>query len=672
MTMTQVELDADVRKRRVRAERLSSPARAIRLLVPVWGERFVRVFLDCSLPTLFAPGNIPALVAALPCRFVVMTRAVDLPMFGDHPAWERLKSLCPVDVKFVDDLIGTTAVNHSTTITLAYQREVEAAGDADRDICFFFLTADYVVADGSLAAVLKRMSAGASGVLATSLQCVDDVLPVLFRQIRCTAAGLQGPQSAIAKFAPRELVSRALEHIHPVATANTVDFMAAHNSHTNKLFWRADPDTLIGRFYLMHMICIRPETDDFVISSSCDYSFIPEMCPSGNVDVMTDSDEYFVIEAQPIDHEQSFLTAGPLLPRVVATSLDEWATAEHRDNARHTIIYHAGPIAPSVSQTIARADAFVANVAALLKPTPVPHRDHPHWRWARAVHKLETGGDLSRADREALDRGRVKEYRGRGGKRLMGFRNALVGTPLDYRSWHPRWVDYAAPLDRLRSIVNPSKRLIILASAPYDLAVWSLQFGSPTLSCPFEGLMGPDDTHRRNAGKFDAAFVILDEDEVKSIDHLRSRLIVMMKSGAPILLVVINPRPRRLRRFNDTVARNIVRLADARLSWVAVHYVPSSQIRVSVQRAMENLSLRAVRHPLSQAFLAIILAPPLALLSLALNLRHRAGSRAGHLPRQCSSVFFELRVADNVDEAAKPQPVPIDTRLPTGVGEGGR
>jgi hypothetical protein len=485
-------------------------------------------------------------------------------------------------------------------------------------------------------------------------------------------SGRSNARRPAGRVAPRELVSCALKHIHPVATANTVDFTAAHNSHTNKLFWRADPDTLIGRFYLMHMICIRPETSDFVISSSCDYSFVPEMCPSGNVDVMTDSDEYFVIEAQPIDHEQSFLTAGPLLPRVVAASLDEWATAEHRDNARHTIVYHAGPIAPSVLQTVAQADAFVADVAALLKPTPVPHRDHPHWRWARAVHKLETGGELSRADREALDGGRAKEYRSRGGKRLMGFRTALVGTPLDYRSWHPRWLDYAAPLDRLRSIVNPSKRLIILASAPYDLAIWSLQFGSPTLSGPFEGLMGPDDTHRRNAGKFDVALVVLEEDEAKSIGHLRSRLIVMMKSGAPILLVVINSRPRRLRRFNDTIARNIVRLADSRLSWVATHYVPSSQIRVSVQRAMENLSRRAIRHPLSQAFLAIILAPPLALLSLALNLWHRAGSRTGYLPRQCSSVFFELRVADNLDEAAKPQPVPAEVRLPNSVGQGGR
>ena len=60
---------------------------------------------------------------------------------------------------------------------------------------------------------------------------------------------------------------------------------------------------MLGRFYLMHMLCVRPEVTDFIIGSSCDYSFIPEMCPSGNVDAITDSDEYLVIEMQPRMHE---------------------------------------------------------------------------------------------------------------------------------------------------------------------------------------------------------------------------------------------------------------------------------------------------------------------------------------------------------------------------------
>ena len=56
---------------------------------------------------------------------------------------------------------------------------------------------------------------------------------------------------------------------------------------------------MVGRFFLMHMIAIRPETSDFIIAAPSDYSLVPELCPSGKVVRMTDSDDYFVVECQP-------------------------------------------------------------------------------------------------------------------------------------------------------------------------------------------------------------------------------------------------------------------------------------------------------------------------------------------------------------------------------------
>ena len=44
-----------------------APPQAVKLLLPVWGYRFVRQFLECCLPTLLAPGNVPALAGTLPC-----------------------------------------------------------------------------------------------------------------------------------------------------------------------------------------------------------------------------------------------------------------------------------------------------------------------------------------------------------------------------------------------------------------------------------------------------------------------------------------------------------------------------------------------------------------------------------------------------------------------------
>ena len=59
------------------ANGLRPPPRAVRLLLPVWGYRYVRQFLEFSLPTMLAAGNVPALAKALPCTFVLLTSADD-------------------------------------------------------------------------------------------------------------------------------------------------------------------------------------------------------------------------------------------------------------------------------------------------------------------------------------------------------------------------------------------------------------------------------------------------------------------------------------------------------------------------------------------------------------------------------------------------------------------
>jgi hypothetical protein len=675
------ERDLNSRKDLKREERLRSPPKQLCVVLPVWGARYVNLFLSYSLPTLLAPGNVPALSAQLPCRFVVMTSAADLTLFEDHPAWRRLQSLCAVDFRLIDDLI--TGSNYSTTITLAYLRVVVQTGDAMCDTCFFFLVSDYIVADGSFAAVLARMKAGASGVQAANMQTVNDALERLFsscsrdtgislpkRGLAAAAAapskasGMRrdldprypdfalDPENPVAVFRPRELVSLALERLHPATIANMVDFPACHNAHTNRLFWRADPRTVIGRFYLMHMICIRPETSDFTIGSSCDYSFIPEMCASGNVDVMTDSDKYLVLEFQPLDHESSFLRAGPLTPEILATSLNEWATAHHRDNARHSIIYHADDIAPSVSRAIEAADAFVAQVGRSLRAEPVPHRDHPYWRGAIAAHRFATGEPPTAADRAALVGMRQNESRGPLGDLLQRFQQWLVGLPFDCRPWQPRWLDFADVMARLRSVLDPSKQLLVASGHPLDLIDWTCRLGIPAQTCDLDFLTTPNDAHRRrNAGRFDVALLILGEDDLQRSAPLPRGLLTVMRPQAAILAVIVNARRSNRREFNYSIGTGISRLFDVRFAVTAIRYVAASRQRLTMQRALESITRRAVHHPKSYGLAALLAGPPLALASFVMNSKERALASSGPVPQLCSSVCIELRVDDGVEKS---------------------
>lgn len=74
--------------------RRSTPPAAVKLLLPVWGYRFVRQFLDVGLPTLLAPGNLPALARTLPCEFVILTSEEDEPFIRLHPTFRALSDIC--------------------------------------------------------------------------------------------------------------------------------------------------------------------------------------------------------------------------------------------------------------------------------------------------------------------------------------------------------------------------------------------------------------------------------------------------------------------------------------------------------------------------------------------------------------------------------------------------
>ena len=123
-----------------------------------------------------------------------------------------------------------------------------------------------------------------------------------------------------------------------------------------------------------------------MVGSSCDYSFIPEMCPSGNVHVLVDSDDYLVVEMQKRSHERNFVRLGAVKQRAVAESLAEWATATHRKNAHSAVVFHAADLPPALDTVIAELDAYIEAIEHSL-PSPQPHRNHPYWLGAMAAHE---------------------------------------------------------------------------------------------------------------------------------------------------------------------------------------------------------------------------------------------------------------------------------------------
>jgi hypothetical protein len=498
------------------ARALPAPT-AIEFLLPAWGFHHIRTFLDFGLPSLLAPGNLPALSRTLPCSFVILTRREDVPILLQDPGCLRLGEFCKLDIQTIDELI--IEGHHSVTLTLAYERAIRARGSAIRDTCFFFLVADFLISDGTLARVYDCIRAGANGVLGGSFQIVAEDASADLRP-------LVNSRQELA-LSPRRLMALALNHLHAVMLAKVVNVPLCHDPLANRLFWRADKQTLLGRFFLLHMIAIRPEITSFSISAPCDYSFVPELCPSGKVEVMSDSDDYLIIEMQPRQHETARIRPGPFDVAAFGYSLMEWTTAQHRANARHTVIFHGGEIPPATSKVAAQADAFMHELERHWLAPPKPHREQAYWTRAVGDWRAAGGGPAG------------STQPGRRVHALPRLRTALFGRVPAVRPWHPRWPDFQRLRSLLQKQFRKGERLLVVGASP-GFAAWMETTGWVVEVRELAFCAAGQTIAESSASSFAGALLLIDADNT---DISISALLQIEKSvrhGAPLVVMVTN------------------------------------------------------------------------------------------------------------------------------------
>lgn len=598
------------------------PLKAVKFLIPVWGELYVSQFMKVALPTWLAPGNIPAVAAAQDAEIVFLTNYEGEATIRAHPAFDELSARIRVRMHNIDHLI--IATNHSTTITLAYEEAVRAEGEAALDTCFFFLVSDFIVADGSFRNAFRRIEEGYDGVLAGNFQVVaEDASAWLEAKLEDSPTALSLP--------PRELMSWGLHHLHPATIANTVNFRHSHNAHSNRLFWRVDADTLLGRFFLMHMLCIRPEVTNFSISSSCDYSFIPELCPSDNVAIVSDSDEYLVIEMQPQRHELGSMRLGPRDPIQFAETLSEWTTARHRKNARTSLVFHAADVSPEFSAVEAEADVYLASVAQHLTPEPQPHRDHPYWTGAIAAWREAVGKPLSDFEwRIVLGYTSPLAKKERTSERLKGLGIRLLGRPPFVRAWHPRWPDYQLVLDHLKSDSGGAlQRQIRISDAPTVFTATVDDQGQSIYRIRKSAFLQRwPEYYTALEGSFDACLIELQDFEFGDAGSIVMKVAPLLKPGAKILVSLSN----RFTSLDGNGLGSLLASLTAGIQWerddaVATVVLPTGEHRQRVHRAIGELGRTIRSRPLFGMFVLAAISLPLFGASWLTNLGTKREAR---------------------------------------------
>ena len=347
--------------------------RPTRIVTYAWGEKYIGDLLSMTLPALLAPGNLPYVASVLACEVVILSEEGAFPRILADPVVRRIRELCPLRLIGLDDLIPAPD-KYGMALTYVLHRGFSDLGPAVTDTWLLFLNADFILADGSLRTLVRRLAEGRDFVLSPSY-CVnaDAVGPGLLERI--------DPDSKALSIAPREMAALVLRHRHNTIRGKTVNQPMFSARHMDQFYWLVDKDTLIGHQMPIAVVGMRPERHMAEPNSYWDHGLMRELMPTAEPCVIGDSDEFLMLELRDKQVAHDEFRAGWPTPHEIARNTIWFLTPYQKDMARHQLTLHAGELPSSIDGARAELRAFVDSVLAHVPPVLPSHIGHPQWTY---------------------------------------------------------------------------------------------------------------------------------------------------------------------------------------------------------------------------------------------------------------------------------------------------
>lgn len=271
-----------------------APATAYDVVTAVWGAGFIDLFLDFCIPNQLSPANLPALPAG--SRYRIFTTSEDVAQLTTSLRLDAVRRLMPVDIVEVDmseaDRQASPGEGWNThkRMIACHRRAVADAAPERRAL--IFLTPDIVLAEGTIAGLVRMHSAGARAVMTTGLR--------LSRDGFVAALAERGAASALP---PRELVGLAMGHLHSWTSSLMADGTSTSDNPT-AVYWPVRSGTTLNgilvRSFFLHPILVDPVHRTKLPGGPIDSHYVRDCCPDlSQVRVVDDSDELAVFELSP-------------------------------------------------------------------------------------------------------------------------------------------------------------------------------------------------------------------------------------------------------------------------------------------------------------------------------------------------------------------------------------
>jgi hypothetical protein len=639
------------------ADKASAVRTKARIIIPVWGSKYVARLGSACLPALLAPGNLPHLAQHFDCELVVVTESKLFDAVRALEPIQRAQRWCSLRLVAMDDVLSHPRY-YGYTLTHCFYRGFVDLGEAAKDVWCVFVHADFILADGSYRALVERMQAGERIILSPSYCAVEEgVRPVLDRRIAESNGVLAVPK--------REMAGLIIDHRHFTIRAKTINSRMYRIDHVDQFYYLLDKDTLLGRQLPIAIVAFRPERVPAEPVAFWDYGAIAEICPTSELCVLGDSDEFLMMELRTHRTMAGWLKLGWMEKDEIARSLSLWMTEDQRRCGEYPLVVHRRDLPPEHAAAEKELDAYYRDVMRRVTAKPRDHRNHYIWEGALVGHhewlesrrrSLQAEGAAGQVapvqaapPRETFGHALVDFLRniavslfGKQGtlyRPVFHFLRAIhlrvFGRLPDVRPFHPHYADLGPVLARVSELARGSEHALAVWTAPTaaiapNLSRWVADVTNAT----------PDEVRAMRDGgpRYDFCFLELTRDEFAAFGDLHARLTPLMRPGARILALW------RTRGIDQVVERDFQLIAGALPERdVAVLEFRGGLLSYATQRAWDGAIARAAsgrtRDLIRLGLLAGILGP------LAFIANRRALKRPpGRFPGFCTSLVLEVAV----------------------------
>lgn len=529
-----------------------------RIIIPVWGAKYVAHLDSACLPALLAPGNLPYLADHFECELVIVTESHLFDVVRSLDSVQKAQRWCSLRLTAMDDVLSHPSY-YGYTITQALYRGFTDLGEAAKDVWCLFLNADFILADGSYRGLVARMQAGERCILSPSYCTIEeDVRPLLIERARLEGGVLAVP--------PREMAGLILDNRHFTIRAKTINWTMYKIDHVDQFYYVLDRDTLLGRQIPVAVVAFRPERVPKEPVAFWDYGVLTEICPTAPLCVLGDSDDFLMLELRGMRVMGDWLRLGRMDKDEIARDLSMWSTADQRRCGQHTLVLHRADLPANLAQGANALDEYYRDVESRLATDARDHQDHYIWtqqvqlhgQWlAERAKPKEHAAAAVRGDafeeprlpghllnlilalpRALFSRSAGAAYRALYDVLRVGYR-ALYGRAPEVRALNPQQLDLQPVVKHIRKHASGASRALVVCSMPGGvvaphLSLWFKQVETAAA----EDILGKQSFDiLKSRGPYDLCFLELRRDELLKFRDLYRRLRVVVRTGGQIVVL---------------------------------------------------------------------------------------------------------------------------------------